>query len=205
MQVIAQQRFAAIITAAATKNVSRKLPDCPECHQIFHHSLRKAFLIMNKTLFGCLASLLFCTAAHAQTGKCIAQKMQVQKEQYYIDANGQPASRFVAPGNPVRGNELVYTILVRNQCATPAANVVIDIPLPPHVTYTKTTAKGDGTDRMFSIDQIHYGKWDTITVKLPDGSTRPVNVKDIKSIRWIFKQPIAAHQSMLLHFHAVAS
>jgi len=160
---------------------------------------------MNRSLaISNVALVLLCAAAQAQTSKCIEEKITAQTEKYYIDGQGEPASRLVELGKVASGDEAVYTILIRNSCAQPATNVVIDEPVPDHMTYTKTTAKGDGTDRVFSVDGTTFARWDALSVKDANGSSRPAEPQDIKIVRWIFKGAINPGESDLLHFHATA-
>jgi len=93
-----------------------------------------------------------CAPAQAQRSSCIEQSTRAQTEQYFIDDHGDPNSRLVTVGKPASGGELVYAISIRNPCARTAANLMIDQPVPEPGVYTNTTAKGDGTDRLFSED-----------------------------------------------------
>jgi uncharacterized repeat protein (TIGR01451 family) len=162
---------------------------------------------MNIRLTGCAAAALVSASfSQIQAEDCLGQKIRVQKEQYYIDQSGLPASRLVdAAGTNNRGDELVYTILITNRCSAPVAKAQIDIPIPDHTVYTKTTAKGDNTDRQFSVDGAHYDRWDSLKIKGADGVLHPIEPADVKLIRWVFKQPLAPNATSLLHFHVVAN
>lgn len=161
-----------------------------------------------KTLLSqrCALALLLLAAFNAQAQTpakpCIELKNEVQMEQAYTDAQGKQATQLVAPGKVVPGNEVIYTITAKNVCDKPASAVVINNPVPEHMTYVMNSAMGVGTDMTFSVDGKSFAKLDSLSVKNADGSTRTPHADDIKSIRWIYSTPINAGQSGFVRFRA---
>lgn len=148
---------------------------------------------------------LLCSAfnAQAQAPKpCIELKNDVQMEQHYTDAQGKQATRLVAPGKVVPGNEVIYTITAVNVCDKPAGNVVINNPVPEHMSYVMNSAMGVGTDITYSLDSKSFAKPEALSVKNADGSTRAPRVDEIKNIRWSYNMPINAGQSGFVRFRA---
>lgn len=154
--------------------------------------------------FALLTLLVFTSLnVHAQAAKnCIELKNEVQMEQEVTDAQGKKTTQLVAPGKVVPGNEVIYTITASNVCDKPATNVVINNPVPEHMTYVMNSAMGIGTDMTFSLDGKSFAKLDTLTAKNADGSTRAIRAEDIKNIRWVYNTAINPGQSGFVRFRA---
>lgn len=151
---------------------------------------------------------LLCSAfnAQAQAPKpCIELKSEAQMEQAYTDAQGKPATRLVALGKVVPGNEVVYTITAKNVCDKPAGNVVINNPVPEHMNYVMSSAMGVGTDITYSLDGKSFAKLEALSVKNADGSTRAPRADEIKNIRWVYSAAINAGQSGFVRFRATVN
>lgn len=149
------------------------------------------------------ALLLSAVNAYAQTAKpCIELKNEAQMEQEYTDAQGNKATRLVPPGKVVPGNEVIYTITAKNVCDKPVSNVVINNPVPEHMSYVANSAMGVGTDITYSLDSKSFAKLETLTVKNADGNARAAHADEIKSIRWIYGTAINAGQTGFVRFRA---
>lgn len=150
-------------------------------------------------------SLLLLTAlsAQAQTAKpCIELKGDQHMEQEYTDAQGKKATRLVAPGKVVPGNEVIYTITAKNVCDKPATAVVINNDVPQHMVYVMNSAMGVGTDIVYSVDGKSFVKLDALSIKNADGTSRAPQADDIKSIRWVYSAPINPGQTGFVRFRA---
>ena len=150
-----------------------------------------------------LPLLILASLAHAQAAKnCIELKNDVQMETEVTDAQGKKTTQLVAPGKVLPGNEVVYTITASNVCDKPATNVVIDNPVPEHMTYVMNSAMGVGTDMTFSLDGKSFAKLAALSVKNADGSVRAARAEDIKAIRWTYNTAITSGQSGFVRFRA---
>ncbi len=154
-----------------------------------------------------LSLVLGALSTHAQTPTqatkpCIELKNDVQMEQQYADAQGKPATRLVAPGKVVPGNEVIYTVTATNVCTQPVGNVVVNNPVPEHMTYVMNSAMGTGTDITYSLDGKSFAKLEALSVRNADGSSRAPHADEIKSIRWTYNTPINAGQTGFVRFRA---
>jgi uncharacterized repeat protein (TIGR01451 family) len=140
--------------------------------------------------------------ASAAEKSCVSLNNEAQIEQEYTDANGQKAKRLVPPGKVLPGGEVIYTITAKNTCTTPADRVVVDNPIPQHMTYVMGSALGIGTDITFSLDGKTYAKLEALSVTQPDGKTRPAQAADIKSIRWTYGNAFSPGASGFVRFRA---
>ena len=166
--------------------------------------------VNTKTLFShrVALSLLLLTAfnvrvqAQTATKPCIDLKNEAQVQEKYTDAQGKPATRLVAPGKVIPGNEIVYTITATNVCDKPVNAVVINNAVPEHMTYVTNSAMGVGTDITYSIDGKSFAKLEALSVKNAEGATHTPNAEDIKSIRWLYGTAINPGQSGFVRFRA---
>jgi uncharacterized repeat protein (TIGR01451 family) len=150
-----------------------------------------------------LGALNVQAQAQTQTAKpCVELKNEAQVEQQYTDAQGKQATRLVAPGKVVPGNEIVYTITAKNSCDKPATNVVINNPVPEHMTYVAKSASGTGTEITYSLDGKSFDKLEVLTVKQIDGVSRAARADEVKAIRWVVATAINAGQSSSVRFRA---
>lgn len=154
--------------------------------------------------FVLLSTLLFGAAqAHADAKDCIELKNDVQMEQEYLDANGHKAVRLVPPAKIVPGNEVVYTITAKNVCAKSVDNVVINNPVPVHMSYVANSALGVGTDISYSLDGKNFQQADALSVKDGNGVARHARADEINGIRWIYSGAFQAGATGFVRFRAV--
>ncbi|HEU4532030.1 MAG TPA: hypothetical protein VFR59_12630 [Steroidobacteraceae bacterium] len=157
----------------------------------------------------CLASVLAASvatlsAAQAQEKGCILLKTVAEVEQAAKDERGNETKRLVAAEKVVPGDEVVYTVSATNVCDANADAVVIDNPIPEHMTYIAESAIGPGTEVTFSVDGgFNYGKPNALTMSNPDGSKRPAAAADYTHIRWVMRNPLKPGAVAFARFRAV--
>jgi uncharacterized repeat protein (TIGR01451 family) len=144
----------------------------------------------------------FATPAIAQDKNCVSLKTEAQMEQSYVDAQGKPAKRLVAPGKVVPGDEVIWTITATNSCDKPAERVAIENAVPEHMRYVADSAMGPGTEITYSVNGREFKKADELVVRDADGKTRPAGADDIKSIRWVLGTPIAPKSIAFARYRA---
>jgi uncharacterized repeat protein (TIGR01451 family) len=154
----------------------------------------------------CVAlSLLLLAAfnAQAQTAKpCIELNGDQHMEQEYTDAQGKKATRLVALGKVVPGNEVIYTITAKNICDKPATAVAINDDVPEHMIYVMNSAMGVGTEISYSLDGKSFARPNALSIKNADGTSRAPQAEDIKSIRWLYSTAINPGQTGFVRFRA---
>jgi len=151
-----------------------------------------------------LISLMFgAVHAHADTKGCIELKNEVQMEQEYTDDKGQKNTRLVPPAKVIPGNEVIYTIVAKNTCDKSIDHVVINNPVPEHMSYVANSAMGVGTDITYSINGKDFGKADALSVKDNDGKSRSAHANEIGSIRWVYANTFEAGATGFVRFRAV--
>ncbi len=81
------------------------------------------------------------------------------------------------------GENLRYSVSVKNSGATPVQNLVVTQPVPAGTAYRAETASGSAA---FSLDGKTFAAHPTVSETLPDGSikVRPAAPEAYKALRW---------------------
>lgn len=148
--------------------------------------------------------LVGAAATQAQDKGCILLKTEAQIEQPATDAQGHPTTRLVPVEKIAPGDEIVYTVSATNICTQPAESVVIDNPVPEHMTYVGRSAIGPGTEVTFSVDGgFQFAKPEALEMANADGTRRPAVAADYTHIRWVMRNPLKPGAIAFARFRAV--
>jgi uncharacterized repeat protein (TIGR01451 family) len=110
----------------------------------------------------------------------------------------RPADR-VAPGDQV-----LYTLEIRNRGTTPIAHAQVPFAIPEHMRYVADSAIGAGAQVSFSVDGGHrFDRPERLTVAGPKGVLRAATPADYTHIRWQFKQTLERDSVAFARFRAV--
>jgi uncharacterized repeat protein (TIGR01451 family) len=104
-------------------------------------------------------------------------------------ANGSTDKRFVEAQRLEAGEEVYYTIRVRNPGKEPVTDIVVTKRMPFGVDYVSGSAAGPACEVEFSAD---------------NGSTYSSGGKsgEFTHVRWVFQRPLAPGATALLRFRA---
>lgn len=148
-----------------------------------------------------LAAQATALAQAAERG-CIELKAIAEIEEAYVDERGQPAKRLVPAAKVVPGDQVVWTIVASNVCATPAGDVAITNPVPQHMHYVGDSAFGPGAEVQFSLDGAAFAPPAALTVAEADGSKRPARAEEYSHIRWVLPRAIGPSESLMVRYRA---
>lgn len=140
--------------------------------------------------------------AAARAG-CVELKSAAQTEKEVLDEKGQKVLRLVPAASVVPGTQVIWTITASNVCDAPAANVLIDNPVPEHMSYLADTAIGAGASISYSLDGKRFAAPEALQVRESAELSRSARPDEYTHIRWIFQNPIAAGQVAIARFRAV--
>lgn len=104
-------------------------------------------------------------------------------------AEGSEEKRFVAARRLEAGEEIYYTIRVRNPGKVPVTDIVVTKRMPFGVAYVAGSAAGPACDVELSAD---------------NGATYSSGGKtaEFTHVRWVFQRPLAPGATALLRFRA---
>jgi uncharacterized repeat protein (TIGR01451 family) len=104
----------------------------------------------------------------------------------------------------IPGEEVIYTIYYTNIGQKMTDNVAITNPLPEHMRYKDSSASGDGTAIVFSVDD---GKTFDIpeNLKVQDarGKEFPAVASDYTHIRWVLQRSLPLNAKGQVSFRAI--
>jgi len=163
------------------------------------------------------ALLLSATAARAQQGEVPAAeadplaagsgpleaKVEAQTLQVTQQPDGSELRRWRTATRLKAGEEVYYTVRVRNPGKAPVMNVVVTKRMPFGVAYLKGSATGPDCAVQFSLD----GGVTFAPAAQPAASTKGKPARkgpgpEYTHLRWILSQPLAPGATALLRFRA---
>jgi hypothetical protein len=110
----------------------------------------------------------------------------------------QPADRLVP------GNEVVYTLEIRNTTQMSRPPPTIDYPVPEHMRYVADSAVGAGAEVTFSADGGRsFARPENLFVVGTDGQRRAATADDYTHIRWQLKHILKGNSVAFARFLAV--
>lgn len=153
-----------------------------------------------KILIGMLLVLLSVSAT-AQAHLDV--QTVVQKEEAFINEQGETDTRLVAADVVVPGETVFYTITFTNISDESADNVVITNPIAADLVYVEGSGFGPGTDMLFSVDGGEtFAAAEELTVD-EDGVTRAADASDYTHVRWILRNNLDAGAQATARFAAI--
>jgi len=112
--------------------------------------------------------------------------------------------KFVAADQLQIGDEIFYTIRVRNVTSSSLEDAVIVRPIPRNTQYVADSAVGPAARIDVSIDGgTTFSEPEDIQIVTTPGVTRPAMANDYTHIRWQLQHPLAAGATALLRFRGI--
>jgi len=115
-----------------------------------------------------------------------------------------PSTRLQPADRVVPGNEVIYTLRIRNTTAMSRPPPTIDYPVPEHMRYIADSAVGAGAQVSFSVDGGHsFAPPESLFVTGTDGQKRAATADDYTHIRWQLKHILKGNSVAFARFRAV--
>ena len=143
----------------------------------------------------------FASQAFAQAEGCIELKTTAQIEKEVVNDKGEKTKVLAPAATVIPGTEVVMTVTASNTCKQPSDKVVINNPVPEHMTLVPGSVIGAGSDITFSVDGKTFAPAGKLTITV-DGATRPARAEEYRHIRWEFKNSLQPGASALGRFRA---
>ena len=158
----------------------------------------------NRNFIGVVALIAcsFGSQAFAQSKDCIVLKSTAQIEKEVVNDKGEKTKSLVPAGKVIPGTEVIWTVTANNVCKQSSDKVIINNPVPEHMTLVPNSAAGPGSDISYSVDGKTFAAIGQLTV-LENGVSRPARADEYKHIRWEFKNSLAPGASAFASFRAV--
>lgn len=129
------------------------------------------------------------TIAEVQRRTMVKGKLQIEL---------QPATRVVP------GDEVIYTLEVRNAGPVAADALAFAIPIPQHMVYVANSAVGPGAEVSYSVDGGRsFDKPENLVIHGAEGKSRPAAPSDYTHIRWVLRNTLKVGSVAMARFRAV--
>jgi uncharacterized repeat protein (TIGR01451 family) len=164
-----------------------------------------------------LAALLLTPTVHLSTATSPAQGVTADvsaadpiavKAIAEVESNrrvgGRETPKLVPADRVVPGDQVIYTLEVRNTGAATVATPVVIRPIPEHTRYVADSAVGPGAEVSYSVDGGQsFDRAENLLVQGADGRQRPAVAADITHIRWQLKHSLKSNSVAFVRFRAV--
>jgi uncharacterized repeat protein (TIGR01451 family) len=129
--------------------------------------------------------------------KAIAERVQPTSR------GGRETTELVNADEVVPGDEVIYTLEIRNTSTVALPHPTVDYPIPEHMRYVANSAIGAGADVSYSVDQGHrFDRPENLKIADAHGE-RPATAADYTHIRWQLKHVLKPNSVAMAHFRAV--
>jgi uncharacterized repeat protein (TIGR01451 family) len=133
----------------------------------------------------------------------IAVKVIAEVESKRTEA-GREVVKLVPADRVVPGDQVIYTVQVRNAGAAAVESPTVTEALPEHTRYIADSAVGPGAAVSYSVDGGRtFDLVENLSVQGPDGHPRPAVAADITHIRWQLKNSLKSNSVAFVRFRAV--
>jgi uncharacterized repeat protein (TIGR01451 family) len=145
-----------------------------------------------------ILGLLFASTAALASEVKLASEIFVERVR--LDAQGRSNTVLEEPNMVTPGDKLLFVLAYKNEGSGPAADFVINNPVPESVTF----AGSESTNALMSVDGgKSWGRLAALKVTQPDGTVRAAVAGDVTNVRWQFARPIPAGGEGTVKFRAV--
>jgi uncharacterized repeat protein (TIGR01451 family) len=128
----------------------------------------------------------------------------IAEVQTRVMRNGGEAAKLVPADRLVPGDEVIYTLEIRNTGATPVARPTVVYRIPEHMRYIENSAVGAGAEVSFSVDDGQsFDRPENLKVAGAAGGSRAATAADYTHLRWQLKHTLKANSVAFAHFRAV--
>jgi uncharacterized repeat protein (TIGR01451 family) len=107
-------------------------------------------------------------------------------------SNGTSKVEWVTPDNIIPGDKVGYRISFKNNGDQPAADIVLNNPVPENTIYVNDSARGANSDIVFSVDGgKQFASPEQLFIEV-NGKKVPATAKDYTHVRWTLTSALPA-------------
>lgn len=148
------------------------------------------------------------SVAEATGSGPLETSIEVQKLEVTAGPGGQEIRRWVPAGRLNAGDEIHYTLRVRNPGKQPVDTIVVTKRLPFGVRYLRDSAAGPAAEVQFSVDGGDTFATPEMLARAASGGKKgqrkPLE-SDYTHVRWVLRKPLGPASTALLRFRATFS
>ncbi len=143
-------------------------------------------------------------AAGAKVSSAAIALTAVAEVEIRVSSSGREATRLVPADRVVPGDEIFYTLEIRNTGSATVRAPSVVYPVPEHTRYVADSAIGPGAEVSYSIDGGRsFGQPENLKVAGLAGAPRPAAAADYTHIRWQLTHGLKGKSVAFARFRAV--
>ncbi len=144
---------------------------------------------MNSFIIRTLCALLLATASiYGASGQATSPGLSIKaiaEVRVRAVEDGRESFKLVPANRVVPGDEVIYTLEIRNTRGAPVPAPEVTYPVPPHTHYLADSATGPGADVSYSLDGgSSFDRPENLHVRGGDGRARLARPDEYTHIRW---------------------
>jgi uncharacterized repeat protein (TIGR01451 family) len=121
-----------------------------------------------------------------------------------VSRHGVDAVKLLPARHVVHGDQVVYTLEIRNTLPAAIAAPTISFPIPDHTSYIANSAVGPGAEVSYSVDGGRsFDHPENLKVAGPKGALRVATPADYTHIRWQLKHSLKGNAIAYARFRAL--
>jgi uncharacterized repeat protein (TIGR01451 family) len=151
-----------------------------------------------------LCALGAAPAAPTEAASTSLSIKAVAEVEIHVLQAGRETVKLAPATRVVPGDQVVYTLEIRNASAAAVAAPQITYAVPVHMAYLADSATGPGAEVSYSTDGGHvFDRPENLRVRLSDGQAHSARPADYTHIRWNLKNPLKPRSAAFARFRAV--
>jgi uncharacterized repeat protein (TIGR01451 family) len=142
------------------------------------------------------------TASGQATSQALVIKAVAEVETRAVQ-DGRDIVKLAPADRVVPGDQVIYTLEIRNSGRTAVRDPVVTYAVPSHMMYVADSATGPGAEVRFSVDDGHFFDLPQNLRVSEAGHSRPAKPDEYTHIRWKLKNSLKSKSVAFARFRAV--
>jgi len=152
------------------------------------------------------ALLLTVSAASGTSGHATSNGLLVKvlaEVEVRSNINGQETVKLAPADRVAPGDQVIYTLEIRNASSVAVPVPMVANPMPAHTVYVANSATGPGAEVSYSVDDGRtFDRPENLKV-MDGGQYRPARAEDYTHIRWKLRHALKSKSVAYARFRAV--
>jgi uncharacterized repeat protein (TIGR01451 family) len=173
----------------------------PDSHQVSTAMLSVRYARRSAILLALVCTLEF-THVTAQESPSADTALVAEVREEISLAPGRVVRRYVPASVLRQGQEVFYTVRIRNPGAEATRGIEVVQQIPQNTLYVPRSASGPDAQVAFSVDGTSFGAEGELEIVDSTGTTRRARPEEYRFIRWRLRNALASGAVALARFRA---
>ena len=160
--------------------------------------------VITRATSGAIAALCAVLVASGQATSSTLVIKAIAEVETKVMQDGREIIKLAPANRVVPGDQVIYTLEIRNSGAAAVREPTVTNPVPAHMVYVADSATGPGAEVTYSADGGHsFDRPENLRAVDADGRLRTAKPMDYTHIRWTLKNTLRANSVAFARFRAV--